>query len=142
MQPRWILARSARLVVFQGKQRCWAVGAPARRTRCAGGRAKKGGTMRAREGGYRIHTIHANTSRAHTRYMGHAQIGTRACIRVQCQNCILVSGRNEILARGSWHRLAPFMAPSLDGPFMCESLWPLASSFAATRPFRRPAVVG
>jgi hypothetical protein len=100
MQPRWILARSARLVVFQGKQRCWAVGAPARRTRCAGGRAKKGGTMRAREGGYRIHTIHANTSRAHTRYMGHAQMHSslHTCPMPELHTCIRAKRDSR-----SWH---------------------------------------
>jgi hypothetical protein len=36
---------------------------------------------------------------------------TRACIRVQCQNCILVSGRNEILARGTVAD-GPFVVPA------------------------------
>jgi hypothetical protein len=68
--------------------------------------------MRAREGGYRIHTIHANTSRA-----DHAQMHS---------SLHMSNARTAYLYPGET-RLS-LVAPSLDGLFVAR----LASSFAAT----------
>ena len=58
--------------------------------------------MRAREGGYRIHTIHANTSRA-----DHAQMHS---------SLHMSNARTAYLYPGET-RLS-LVAPSLDGPFV------------------------
>ena len=90
---------SARLVVFQGKQRCWAVGVPARRARCAGGRAKLGTMRRGRADIAFMPSMLTRRVRIQDTWTMHRC--TRACIRVQCQNCILVSTKRE---SRSWHR--------------------------------------
>ena len=68
--------------------------------------------MRAREGGYRIHTIHANTSRADHAQM-HSSLHT--CPMPELHTCIRAKRDSR-----SWHRRST------------ARLWPLASSFAAT----------
>jgi hypothetical protein len=81
--------------------------------------------MRAREGGYRMHTIHANTSRAHTRYMDHAQMHSslHTCPMPELHTCIRAKRDSR-----SWHRNST------------ARLWPLASSFAATGASRPPGL--
>ena len=76
--------------------------------------------MRAREGGYRIHTIHANTSRADHAKM-HSSLHT--CPMPELHTCIRAKRDSR-----SWHRRST------------ARLWPLASSFHVCGHW--PAVVG